>query len=102
MTVDTGNLLDLVDDGRTQPVESAVLAEAIPAHLRGADGHWFALSLRDRILYAARDLELDTFTYEELADPKWRGRVCIRSGQHPRSEERRVGKEGRARWWPHH
>src|SRR5690606_11071679 len=83
MTVDTGNLLDLVDDGRTQPVESAVLAEAIPAHLRGADGHWFALSLRDRSLYAARDLELDTFTYEELADPKWRGRVCIRSGQHP-------------------
>ena len=83
MTVDTGNLLDLVDDGRTQPVESAVLAEAIPAHLRGADGQWFALSLRDRILYADKDLDLDAFTYEQLADPQWKGKVCIRSGQHP-------------------
>src|SRR5690606_12126329 len=83
MTVDTGNLLDLVDDGQTQPVESQVLADAVPAHLRGQDGQWFALSLRDRILYADKDLALESFTYEELADPKWKGRVCIRSGQHP-------------------
>src|SRR5690606_39645522 len=55
----------------------------IPAHLRGADGQWFALSLRDRILYADRDLQLESFTYEQLADPQWKGRVCIRSGQHP-------------------
>ncbi len=83
MTVDTGNLLDLVDAGQTQPVDSQVLADAIPAHLRGADGQWFALSLRDRILYADKDLALDSFTYEDLADPKWKGKVCIRSGQHP-------------------
>ncbi len=83
MTVDTGNLLDLVDNGQTQPVESQILADAIPAHLRGADGQWFALSLRDRILYADKDLQLDGFTYEQLADPQWKGRVCIRSGQHP-------------------
>ena len=83
MTVDTGNLLDLVDNGQTQPVESQALADAIPAHLRGADGQWFALSLRDRILYADKDLQLDGFTYEQLADPQWKGRVCIRSGQHP-------------------
>ena len=83
MTVDTGNLLDVVNAGHAQPVESSVLAEAVPAHLRGEDGQWFALSLRDRILYADKDLALESFTYEELADPKWKGRVCIRSGQHP-------------------
>lgn len=83
MTVDTGNLLDLVDNGQTQAVQSQALADAIPAHLRGADGQWFALSLRDRILYADKDLDLDAFTYEQLADPQWKGKVCIRSGQHP-------------------
>ena len=83
MTVDTGNLLDLVDNGQTQAVDSQVLADAIPAHLRGADGQWFALSLRDRILYADKDLDLESFTYEQLADPQWKGKVCIRSGQHP-------------------
>ena len=83
MTVDTGNLLDVVNAGHAQAVDSGVLAEAVPAHLRGEDGQWFALSLRDRILYADKDLALESFTYEELADPKWKGRVCIRSGQHP-------------------
>lgn len=83
MTVDTGNLLDLVDAGHTQPVESQVLEAAIPAHLRGVDGQWFALSLRDRVLYADKDLALDGFAYEDLAKPEWKGRVCIRSGQHP-------------------
>ena len=42
MTVDTGNLLDLVSGGQTQGIQSKVLVEAIPAHLRGATGHWFA------------------------------------------------------------
>ncbi len=83
MTVDTGNLLDLVDAGLAQPVRSEALQSAIPEHLRGADGQWFALSLRDRVLYADRDLALESFAYEDLADPKWKGRVCIRSGQHP-------------------
>ncbi|MFA5682988.1 MAG: Fe(3+) ABC transporter substrate-binding protein [Lysobacteraceae bacterium] len=83
MTVDTGNLLDLVDAGQTQAVQSALLTQAIPAHLRGADGQWFALSLRDRVLYADKDLDLAGFSYQDLADPQWQGRVCIRSGQHP-------------------
>ncbi|MDO5505653.1 MAG: Fe(3+) ABC transporter substrate-binding protein [Pseudoxanthomonas suwonensis] len=83
MTVDTGNLLDLVDAGQTQSVQSATLEAAIPAHLRGADGKWFTLSLRDRVLYADRDLAIDGFNYEDLAKPEWKGRVCIRSGQHP-------------------
>ncbi len=83
MTVDAGNLLDLVAAGITQPVRSPALESAIPAHLRGADGQWFALSLRARVLYADKDLALDKITYQELADPKWKGKVCIRPGQHP-------------------
>lgn len=83
MTVDAGVLVDLVDQGLTQSVQSDVLTEIIPAALRDADGHWFALSLRARALYVAKDLDVSAFTYEQLADPEWEGRVCIRSGQHP-------------------
>ncbi len=83
MTVDLGNLIDLVEKGLTQPVKSAVLEKAIPGNLRGANGDWFTLSLRARVLYAGKDLDLSTFNYESLADPRWKGKVCIRSGQHP-------------------
>lgn len=83
MTVDIGNLLDLVEAGVTQPVDSKVLQEVIPAHLRGADNRWFTLSLRDRVAYVSTDLELGAITYEAFADPRWKGKVCIRSGQHP-------------------
>jgi len=83
MTVDTGNLLDLVTAGQTQGIQSTTLEAAIPAHLRGNTGHWYALSLRDRVLYADKALALNSFSYEELAAPKWKGKVCIRSGQHP-------------------
>ncbi len=56
----------------------------MPENLRDPDGRWYALSLRARVLYAAKDrTDIDRFTYEELADPKWKDKVCIRSGQHP-------------------
>jgi iron(III) transport system substrate-binding protein len=83
MTVDFGDLIHLVDRGLTQPVRSAALEAAIPAHLRGEQGDWFALSLRARVLYADKDLAIASFTYEQLADPTWKGKICIRSGQHP-------------------
>ncbi|PAT38127.1 iron ABC transporter substrate-binding protein [Vandammella animalimorsus] len=83
MVVDIGNLLDLVNAGVTQPIQSEALTSTLPAHLRGANGEWFALSLRDRVLYVDKDLDLSSFTYEDLADPKWKGKVCIRAGQHP-------------------
>ncbi len=82
MAVDAGNLVDLVEKGVTQPVESEALDGAVPEQLRDADGHWYALSMRARVLYAAKDLDLSAFTYEDLADPKWKGKLCIRSGQH--------------------
>ena len=83
MTVDVGNLVDLVEQGVTQPIESDVLNAAVAKNLRDANGHWYALSMRDRVAYVAKDLDLQTITYEELADPKWKGKFCIRSGQHP-------------------
>src|SRR5688572_26851648 len=83
MTVDIGALLDLTDKQLTQPVQSAVLDKAIPANLRGGKGEWFALSLRARVVYAARDLNLSAITYEQLGTPAWKGKVCTRAGQHP-------------------
>jgi ABC-type Fe3+ transport system, periplasmic component len=83
MTVDIGNLLDLVEAGVTQPVDSKVLRDVIPENLRGADNQWFTLSLRDRVAYVATDLDVSALTYESFADPRWKGKVCIRSGQHP-------------------
>lgn len=83
MTVDIGNLLDLVEAGITQPVTSAELDSAIPANLRGEDKQWYSLSLRDRVAYVAKDVDVKSIHYEDFADPKWKGKVCIRSGQHP-------------------
>jgi iron(III) transport system substrate-binding protein len=83
MTVDLGNLITLVEKELTQPLQSATLEKAVPSNLRGARGEWFALSLRARVLYAAKDLDLSSFTYESLADPKWKDKICIRAGQHP-------------------
>jgi iron(III) transport system substrate-binding protein len=82
-TVDAGRLSEAKDAGLTQPVESAALAKAIPAQLRDPGNHWFGLTMRGRIVYASKDrVKLDAITYEDLADPKWKGRICIRSGQH--------------------
>ena len=83
MTVDVGALLDMVQAGLTQPVQSAAVNAAIPAHLRGADNQWFALSMRARVLYADKNQKFPAMHYEDLADPRWKGKVCIRSGQHP-------------------
>ncbi|MFN8680335.1 extracellular solute-binding protein [Paracoccus sp. P2] len=83
MTVDAGVLVGLVEQGLTQSIESEVLTGIIPDTLRDDDGHWFALSLRARAVYVEKDLDLTGITYEQLADPEWQGRICIRSGQHP-------------------
>lgn len=85
MTVDFGNLIDLVDKGLTQKVSSETLDGAIPANLRDPGGQWYGLSMRARVVYVAKDKAAAAkgLTYEDLADPKWKGKVCIRSGQHP-------------------
>src|SRR3546814_10213986 len=78
-TVDIGRLSDAYEAGVTQGVETDHLVEAIPPHFRHPDGHWYGLTLHARIVYASKDRlppEEAPKTYEELADPKWEGRIC--------------------------
>jgi iron(III) transport system substrate-binding protein len=83
LTVDIGRLQEAVDLGITQPVKSDVLEKAIPAQYRDPNGNWFGVSMRARVVYASKErVKQDAITYEELADPKWKGKICIRSGQH--------------------
>ncbi len=84
LTVDISRLTDAKSAGVTQPVESAILKASIPENLRDPDGHWFALTTRARIVYASKDRVAlgEVTTYEDLADPKWKGRICTRSGTH--------------------
>ena len=83
LTVDIARLQEAVDLGVTQPVESTVLSETVPAEFRDPQGQWHGVSMRARVVYASKErVDADEITYEELADPKWRGKLCIRSGQH--------------------
>ena len=84
MTVDIARLMQVVDAGVTQPVQSAVLDANIPAEYRDPAGQWFGLTSRARVIYASRDRVADgeITTYEALTDPKWAGRLCTRSGTH--------------------
>ena len=81
ITVDAGRLWRADEAGLLQPVSSPVLEEAIPAELRHPEGRWFGLSQRLRgIVYATDRVDPSEITsYEDLADAKWQGRVCIRS-----------------------
>ena len=83
LTVDIGRIDDAVQAGITQPIKSEVIDEIVPPQYRDPNGHWAGISMRARVIYAAKDrVKQDTISYEELADPKWRGKICIRSGQH--------------------
>ena len=83
-TVDISRLSAAVNAGVTQAVESDVLMENVPAQYRDPDNHWFGLTTRARIVYASKDRvdPSEVTTYEDLADPKWEGRICTRSGTH--------------------
>lgn len=68
----------------TQPVTLAALTASIPPEDRDVDDHWFALSRRARVVFVSKErVKQPSFTYEELAEPKWKGRICTRSGLHP-------------------
>jgi iron(III) transport system substrate-binding protein len=83
LTVDIGRLEQAVRAGVSQPIKSAVLDRTVPPRYRDAEGHWYAISMRARVVYASKErVAQDAITYEELVDPKWKGRICIRSGQH--------------------
>lgn len=85
VTVDMGRLLKAQQLGLFQPVKSALLDEKIPADLRAADGSWYGFSVRARpIFYAKSRIDKSQLPdYESLADPKWKGKICVRSGNHP-------------------
>ena len=82
ITVDISRLAAVVDAGLTQPVKNETLKKNIPNIYRDPNNHWFGLTTRARIIYASKDKVADgeVTTYEGLADPKWKGRICTRSG----------------------
>ncbi|KQW21928.1 iron ABC transporter substrate-binding protein [Afipia sp. Root123D2] len=83
LTVDIGRIDEAVQAGVTQPITSGVIDSTVPAQYRDPNGHWAGISMRARVIYASKDrVKQDAITYEELADPKWKGKICIRSGQH--------------------
>jgi iron(III) transport system substrate-binding protein len=83
LSVDIGRLQDAVNLGITQPIKSAELDKVVPAQYRDPGGMWYGISMRARVVYASKERVKDgAITYEELAEPQWKGKICIRSGQH--------------------
>ncbi|MBI3285318.1 MAG: extracellular solute-binding protein [Burkholderiales bacterium] len=83
ITVDAGNLWQAANMGLLQPVHSKVLQANIPAHLRDPQNQWFGLSVRARtIFFNTQKLKPAVLsTYEDLADPKWKGKLCLRTSK---------------------
>ena len=83
LTVDAGNLWQAGDEGLLRPIKSKVLDANVPAHLRDPDGEWFGLSVRARTLVynTGKVKPADLSTYEDLANPKWKGRLCLRTSK---------------------
>ncbi len=81
LTVDAGRLHRALEADVFQPIDSETLNEHVPAQYREPDGHWYGLSLRSRVIFRAEDRveEGAITTYEQLADDRWEGRICIRS-----------------------
>ena len=84
LTVDVARLAEIVDAGVTQPVESDVLKANVPEIYHDPANHWWGLTTRARIVYVSKDRVApgEITTYENLADPKWKGRICTRPGTH--------------------
>jgi iron(III) transport system substrate-binding protein len=80
MTVDIARLAQVVDAGVTQPINDALVLDHIPESVRATNGDWIGLTTRARIVYTSKERvkEGEITTYEDLADPKWKGRICTR------------------------
>ena len=81
VTVDAGRLQRAKEAGLLKPLKSDILEQRVPASLRDSGGHWYAYALRARVILYAQDRVKagEISDYEDLADPKWRGRLLIRS-----------------------
>jgi len=84
LTADIGNLQNHVDAGLLQETSDDILNKNIPAQYRDAKGRWYGLTTRARVIFAHKDrVKPDEIkTYEDLAAPGMKGRICIRSGKH--------------------
>ncbi len=84
ITSDIGRVLQGVEAGVTQPIESDKLNDTIPANFRDANNHWFGISARARLIVVAKDrvTEDELTSYADLASPALKGRICTRSGKH--------------------
>lgn len=105
LTVDIGRLEAAKALDITQPVTNDIINMNIPAQYRDPEGHWFGVTTRARIIYASLDrVTQEKISYEELADPKWKGKICTRSGQHVysigliASVIAHVGEEAAEKW----
>jgi len=81
VTVDAGRLHRAKEAGVLQVARSEKLDRVIPPRLRDADGYWYGMSQRARTIFYVKDKVSpeELSTYEDLVDPKWQGRICIRS-----------------------
>ncbi len=81
ITVDAGRIARATEMGLFQPIQSNVLNDSIPANFRDPQGNWYGFSKRVRVIVYNKDKvkPSELSTYEDLADPKWKGRVTIRS-----------------------
>ena len=78
-----GRLVEAADRGLAQPVDPPFF-DKVPANLRDEGNLWFGLTMRARVVYASVErAPITAITYEELADPRWKGKICMRPGNHP-------------------
>jgi len=83
LTTDISRLMELEDKGLIQAVDSKIINTNIPAHLRDTDNEWFALTTRVRNIFASKNRISNTdISYEDLATPAFKGKICTRSGKH--------------------
>ena len=82
-TVDIGNLVGAKERGLTQPITTPAVTERLDPAFHDPENHWTALSLRARVFYVSKDrVDATALTYEDLAKPEWKGRLCTRPGDH--------------------
>jgi iron(III) transport system substrate-binding protein len=83
LAVDDSRLTEARQGGITQPLDDATLNAEIPAQYRDPEGHWFGLTVRPRVFYGSRArIKATAVTYQELSQPQWKGKVCMRDGRH--------------------
>ncbi len=81
---DAGQLVNAANRGLAQPVVSEAIDSKVPANLRDSGHNWFGLTMRARVVYASRErVAQNHISYEDLADPKWKGKICMRPADHP-------------------